>query len=110
MWTGTTWRKSTKLARTSASPRRCVPILYYIMRLILILLFLLKIDLSAAQKSSMLQGKWKVTSISEVISISQDSLYYDLEKDSIYIPTEDLKEAYKDGHDSIFTVNLFKSM
>jgi hypothetical protein len=37
-------------------------------------------------------------------------LYYDLEKDSIHIPIEDLKEAYKDGHDSIFTVNLFKSM
>ena len=58
----------------------------------------------------MLQGKWKVVSIYEVISISRDSLYYDLEKDSIYIPAEDLKEAYKDGHDSIFTVNLFKSM
>jgi hypothetical protein len=67
-------------------------------------------DFAIAQKSSMLQGKWKFISISEVISTSRDSLYYDLEKDSIYIPTEDLKEAYKDGHDSISTANIFKSM
>ena len=58
----------------------------------------------------MLQGKWMVISVSNIVSTSRDSLYYDLEKDSIYIPAEDLKEAYKDGHDSIFTVNLFKSM
>ena len=45
-----------------------------------------------------------------IASNSQDSLYYDLETDSIYVPAEDLKEAYKDGHDSTFTVNLFKSM
>lgn len=72
-------------------------------------MLLLKTDISVAQKNSMLQGKWKIISITEVVSLSRDSLYYDLEKDSIYIPAEDLKEAYKDGHDSIFTVNLFKS-
>ena len=80
------------------------------MRIFFILLLLLKIDPSVAQKNSMLQGKWKIISISVVISTSQDSLYYDLEKDSIHIPAEDLKEAYKDGHDSISTVKLFKSM
>jgi hypothetical protein len=63
-----------------------------------------------AQKSSMLQGKWNVIAVSQVVTTSRDSLYYDLKKDSIYIPAEDLKEARKDGLDSTQTVNLFKSM
>lgn len=67
-------------------------------------------DIPIAQKSSMLQGKWRIIAVSQVISASRDSLYYDLDKDSIYIPPEDLREASKDGLDSIGTVNLFKSM
>ena len=89
---------------------RCVPILNYIMKLLLILLLISKTGISVAQKSSILEGKWKIIAMYQVVSSSQDSLYYDLEKDSIYIPTEDLKEANKDGLDSIRTVNLFKSM
>lgn len=57
-----------------------------------------------------MQGNWEIVSITQVMSDSRDSLYYDLEKDSIHIPAADLKEAYKDGHDSLFTVQLFKKM
>jgi hypothetical protein len=80
------------------------------MKLLLILLLVFKADISVAQKSSILQGKWRVIAISQVISTSRDSLYYDLDKDSIYLPSEDFREASKDGLDSIRTVNLFKSM
>jgi hypothetical protein len=80
------------------------------MKLLLILLIVFKADISVAQKSSILQGKWRIIALSQVISTSRDSLYYDLDKDSIYIPSEDLREASKDGLDSIRTVNLFKSM
>jgi hypothetical protein len=80
------------------------------LRAIFLLLFLFKLDIVVAQKNSRLQGKWKIISVSQIISPSRDSLYYDLEKDSIYIPLEDLKEAYKDGHDSIVTADLFKDM
>jgi hypothetical protein len=65
---------------------------------------------SFAQQSSMLEGRWKMISLTQVISADRDSLYYDFETDSIHIPAEELKEAYKDGLDSISTVNLFKSM
>jgi hypothetical protein len=80
------------------------------MKLLLILLIALKAEISAAQKSTALQGKCRVFAICQVISSSSDSLYYDLDKDSMYIPSEDLREASKDGLDSIQTVDLFKSM
>lgn len=79
-------------------------------KLIGFLTFLLLVNTVVAQKSLSLQGKWKFVSITQVISSSRDSLYYDLDKDSMHIPSEDLKEAYKDGHDSVSTVKLFKNM
>ena len=80
------------------------------MKLILFILIVFKTGVSVAQKSSVLQGKWRFIAISQVISTSRDSLFYDLDKDSMYLPSEDLKEAFKDGLDSVQTVNLFKSM
>lgn len=79
------------------------------MKLFLILLLILKVDISFAQ-NFILQGKWRMIAISQVVSGSRDSLYYDLKKDSIYLPSEDLREAAKDGLDSNQTVNLFKGM
>lgn len=80
------------------------------MKLFLILVLISKASSSFAQKNFILQGKWRMTAISQVDSISRDSLYYDLNKDSIYIPPGDLREAAKDGLDSIQTVGLFKGM
>jgi len=80
------------------------------MKLLLILFVVLKADLSVAQERLILDGRWKIIAITQVIYTSRDSLYYDLNKDSMHIPPEDLREASKDGLDSIQTVNLFKSM
>lgn len=80
------------------------------MRTLFILLLFFIAKVSIAQEAPALQGKWNITAVSQVISESQDSLYYDMQTDSIYIPKEDLLEAYKDGLDSIQTVNLFKYM
>src|SRR5687767_12050777 len=80
------------------------------MRSILIFLFLSTTMISLAQKATVLEGQWKVVSIAEVISSSRDSLHYDLEKDEIYIPEEDMKEAAKDGLSRKETIKLFKDM
>jgi len=80
------------------------------MKLFIILILILIANSSLAQGDSKLQGKWKVTAISQVVSSSGDSLYYSLCQDSIYIPPADLREAARDGLDSIQAVNLFKGM
>jgi hypothetical protein len=72
-------------------------------KLILLSLFWILNSKSFSQDHSLLQGRWKI------ISVTAGQLYYDLTTDSIFIPKEELTEIYKDGHDSVFAVELFKS-
>lgn len=80
------------------------------MRYLFIFLGFLSFNYSSAQENSGLYGKWKFMSVTWVISESADSVYYDLAKDSIYIPEKDLKDALRDGHDSISVVDILKNM
>ena len=74
------------------------------MKLISLSLVVLLNNISVAQDQSLLQGKWKI------ISAKEDHIYYNLITDSIFLPKEVLNEIYKDGHDSSFAVELYKSI
>ena len=60
--------------------------------------------MSVAQDRSLFQGSWKI------ISVAEDSIYFNFKTDSIFIPKGVLKDIYKDGHDSLFAVQLYKDL
>jgi len=73
-------------------------------KLNLLLILVVGTNIAVAQDQSLLQGKWKI------ISAKEDRVYYNFATDSIFLPKEVLNEIYKDGHDSTFAVELYKSI
>src|SRR5688572_4085629 len=70
---------------------------------LLFLLFPLFLDkLTNAQSPTQLQGKWKITAVTE------GQVYYNLATDSIFLPKELLKEFNDDGKDSSFALHVYK--